>query len=105
MHRVRQGIARAHGGDALKRHVIILALLLLAGAVVNVAVAWGIVFPLENHQIDVVPRGAVELDDPASFRWWTEHAPTGFAQSAETVVARSPVPGASVVLASGGDAV
>ncbi len=38
---MRQGAARTHGGDGVKRHLLTITVFLLAGAVVNVAVAWG----------------------------------------------------------------
>ena len=65
----------------MKRRLLIVAIFLLAGALVNVAVAWGIVAHLETFDISW-SFGDVELDDPESFKWWTMHAPDGFANRA-----------------------
>ena len=54
----------------MKRHVVIVAILLLAGAVVNVAVAWGCA---------VGPEAIRRLDSDRTTDcekgWWTHHTP------------------------------
>ena len=85
--------------SAVKRRLLIAAIFLLAGAVVNVGVAWAIAAHLETFDIDWVFDGRVYLEDPESFKWWTTHAPDGFAKRAGWVMLSSPITGASVVLA------
>ena len=83
----------------MRRRLLTIAIFLLAGAVVNVAVAWAIAAHLETFDIDWVFDGRVYLEDPESFKWWTTHAPDGFAKRAGWVMLSSPITGASVVLA------
>ena len=44
MQRVREGAACTRKSDDVKRRLLLVAVFLLAGAVVNVAVAWGCVW-------------------------------------------------------------
>ena len=83
----------------MRRHLRIAAIFLLAGVVVNVAVAWAIVAHLETLHISWAFDG-VDLEHSESFKWWTTHAPDGFANRATRVMLSSPITGASVVLAT-----
>ncbi len=82
----------------MRHRLLIVVAFLLAGAVVNVAVAWAIVAHLQTFDISWVLDG-VDLEHPESFKWWTTHAPDGFANRATDVMLSSPITGASVVLA------
>ena len=84
----------------MRRRLLTIAIFLLAGAVVNVGVAWGIVSYLQTLDIDWTFHETVELKDPESFKWWTTHAPDGFASRATFVVLSSPIRGASIVVAT-----
>ncbi len=83
----------------MRRRLLTLAIFLLAGAVVNVAVAWGIVAYLQTLHIDWAFHEPVDLEDPESFKWWTTHAPDGFANRAIHVMLSSPIRGASILIA------
>ena len=67
----------------MKRRLLIVAVLLLVGAVVNVAVAWGCA--IRPASIDAGLRGwrdyAVQLDpdDREWIEWWADRAPPGYA--------------------------
>ncbi len=51
-----QAAPRTHGSDDVKRRLLIVAVFLLAGAVVNVAVAWGFVITSQKRSsISIVP--------------------------------------------------
>ena len=86
----------------MKRRLLIVSIFLLAGAIVNVGVASGIVIKLEKYDIDMALYDAVELDDPKALEWWGDHAPRGFARRADRVLISSPAIGASVLIASAG---
>ncbi len=84
----------------MKKHLTKVAIFLLAGAVVNVGVAWGIVAYLQTLNIDWAFHEPVDLEDPESFKWWTTHAPDGFVNRAADVMLSSPITGASIVIAA-----
>ena len=65
----------------MKRRLLIVAIFLLAGAVMNVAVAWGC-----GIRPNTIDAGGYEFLDHVNypndnkwFEWWTAHAPSGFA--------------------------
>ena len=62
----------------MKRRFAKLVLFLFLGAIVNVAVAWGITARLSQFDVDVMLMGMVDLDDIRAFDWWAHHAPAGF---------------------------
>ena len=64
-----QAVARTHGSYDVRRRLLIIATFLLAGMVVNVAVAWGCAVWLDSGgPIHGSPkRGVTAADDP---RWW-----------------------------------
>ncbi len=77
MYRVRVRAAQARGDD-MKRHLLIIAICLLLGAVVNVAVAWGCA---TWSALEVV---SVSLQEPTKTeqRWWRQIYPTRAAPEA-----------------------
>ena len=84
----------------MKRVALTIVVFVLLGAVVNVAVAWAIVAHLETLDIDWTLYESDDSEDPESFKWWTTHAPDGFASRATFVVLSSPITGASIVVAT-----
>ena len=79
--------------------MLTVAICLLAGAAVNVAVAWAIALHLETFDISWILPG-VDLEHPESFKWWTTHAPDGFVNRVAVVMLSSPITGASIVIAA-----
>ncbi len=66
-----QDATRTHGGDDMKRRLIIAAVFLLAGVVVNVAVAWGIAQSAR-------PQPVQWLFDPDDSQFWSEKQPVAW---------------------------
>ena len=81
----------------MKRHLLILAIVLLAGAVVNVVVAWGCA--LWSPSMPSVIHSIEPLEPDQSHRqWWATHRPHQFPDAPEVVVSwRWFTPGVSAV--------
>ncbi len=66
----------------MRRHLLIVAVFLLAGAVVNVAVAWGAAcWPRDVYSISSKGNAALSVEDIA---WWNEHVSPLFHCHAES---------------------
>ena len=96
---------------SMKRRLLTLLIFLLAGAVVNVAVAWVIAIHLPKSKPSASWRTTwsahqaldrVRLEDPKFVAWWADHAPQGFPRNADMASSSSPGFGASALTASAG---
>ena len=67
-------------GVRLKRRLLIVAVFLLAGAVVNVAVAWGcgLWYGVPQYRYIKSPN-ITRMNDTPPVDWWGEDPPEGFA--------------------------
>ena len=82
MQRMRQGAAKSCERANVKRRLIIAAVFLLAGAVVNVAVAWGCArWPRDIFFISSANTVALSFQDIA---WWNKHVAAVFPCHAES---------------------
>ena len=66
-------------------------MLLVAGAVLNVVVAWEIVVRLEGYDVDSALFGAEQLELEEFRWWWMAHAPDGYSHGIR--LGRCPRPG------------
>ena len=71
---MRQDAAEASEGDNVKRRLLILAVFLLAGAVMNVVVAWGCRLAVRGPQRF---SPAYQPSDASTTAWWNENKPEG----------------------------
>jgi hypothetical protein len=63
----------------VKRRIVLILIFLLAGAVVNVAVAWGCVVFYTDNSTMILPEGEFDSDD------WPSPPPTGFSFNPTTI--------------------
>ncbi len=74
MHGVRSRAAGTCQGRDMRRLTLTIAIFLLAGAVVNVAVAWACAVMSQTLNL-----GGAQRTTEADRSWWKKHAPPGFA--------------------------
>ena len=74
MLRMWQAAARTHGSDDMKRRLCIVAVFLLAGAVVNVAVAWGFAIRVAapNPRTAITDQEGLLVNRNTGDQWWCQ---------------------------------